>query len=127
MPQRDSRRGPRSMSPGELKDFLHHQPSGALCVADSSGKLSALPGRVLRMSEAAAEAEVCIGSGGLQFEDGWPACLVVDVFDSYWTIRGAIAQGAVSRVSHLGANLKASVVLRLSRIRTFSFAGTDQD
>jgi hypothetical protein len=108
------------MSSRELDEFLEGRPTGAICFDDGSGSLVALPASVLGGSvrdgalHVSATAAVCIRSD-------FPACLVADSFASYATIRGVIAQGVVASAA-AGAHAGALVWLRLTRVRTFSFA-----
>jgi hypothetical protein len=122
MPRSEATRGPASMSPGDLDEFLNRQPTAAICFADDRGELFAFPARLLAMSDTDAEVALPTDAAPIDIEDNPPACLVADTFTSYREIRGVIAQGCVARMSSSTANLKASVSVRLSRIRTFSFA-----
>ena len=91
-----------------------------MCFADDSGRLCALPARLLAMSDTDAEVALPGIADPIDTKDNRQVCLVADTFTSYREIRGVVAQGFVARTSSSTANLKAS--MRLSRIRTFSFA-----
>ena len=106
------------MSPVDLDEFLERQPTGAICFVDDSGRLFAIPARLLAMSDT--DAEVALLTDAVPAGSP-PACVVADTFTSYREIRGVIAQGFVARMSR-STNLKASVLVALSQIRTFSFA-----
>lgn len=109
------------MSPADLEEFLRHQPTGAICFADDHGQLVAVSARLLTMS--ATNAVVRIGGADVAaLERNSPVCLVADIFTSYWTIRGVIAQGLVAGVSGICGQFKPAVLLRLSKARLFSFA-----
>lgn len=120
MQRNEIRRGPMAMSPHELDSFLEGRPTGAICFDDDSGALVALPAAVVGGSVRDGELHVYV-AGTVCISRDLPACLVADRFTSYTAIRGIIAQGAVSSAT-AGVYADILVWLRLSRVRTFSFA-----
>ena len=86
--------GPKRMSPDELEELLATPRWGSFCAEDAAGELQPRPIWITADGEEQLTLAAPTGWDGVM--DGGAGCVVVDQFQTYLGIRGAILRGMVA-------------------------------